>query len=69
MQQVFLAGQMRKKQRYSIVASSHLEDEFPTEAETLFTTSELTLDSLSKKKIQLYCAISFTLGLPWCHEV
>lgn len=39
------------------------------EAETLFTTSELTLDSLSMTKIQLYCAISFILDLPWCHEI
>lgn len=58
-----------KTQCYSIVAGSHLEDGFPTEAETLFTTSELTPDSLSMTKIQLYCAISFTPGLPWCHEV
>lgn len=34
--------QMRKK-CYSIIVSNHLEDGSPTEAETLFTTSELIL--------------------------
>lgn len=40
-----------KKQCYFIVDSSHLQDGFPMEAETLFTTWQLTLDSLSVKKI------------------
>lgn len=52
-----------KNQCYSIVGSIYLEDTLSTEAETIFTTSVLTLGSLSLNPFQVYPAISFTLGL------
>lgn len=59
----------QKNQCYSIAGNIHLEDTFSTEAETIFTTSVLALDSLGLKIIQVHPAISFTLGLPWCQEI